>query len=536
MKYGLLPVTCSGENAMKNNLFILVISNITTNPFLDLKLRSAFCFGEKCITRHLLLSDIYAADSKKALVDAHQIIVLINYCEMIGKSNFVSTDEACFEKKQEMLASELQNTYSYLKTICKGQIVWFGLESNNNALKYVLGNTYLITKSINDLNKTLYATINNDDVFVDLNAIIAEVGINNSYSYKDKNRWNAIYSNEIWEKIAEEVKKQYNIFIGSTKKCIILDCDNVLWGGTIAEDGIENIKLGQYGEGRIFSEFQELLVSLYKHGVILTVCSKNDFNDIMRVFHEHNGMIIKEEHISCFMVNWEPKVNNIQLISDKLKIDLDSIVFVDDSLFEIETAKAFFPQITAFLFEKNFNYSLLSCFNLKTKVCYHEIERRTETYKTDTLREELKNSSVDFSDYLKKLKVNIELRTATSSEYRRISEITQRTNRCTNGKRYTVEELKYNSGNNNGNLFSVYVSDCFSDLGLVGAMEVCEKTVTLFSLSCRSLGRGVEERMIDYLLELFDVREIVFCNTHKNEWLMEWFDKKGIRIKNQGVE
>ena len=67
-------------------------------------------------------------------------------------------------------------------------------------------------------------------------------------------------------------------------------------------------------------------------------------------------------------------------------------------------------------------------------------------------------------------------------------------------------------------------------------MEVCEKTVTLFSLSCRSLGRGVEERMIDYLLELFDVREIVFCNTHKNEWLMEWFDKKGIRIKNQGVE
>ena len=82
---------------------------------------------------------------------------------MIGKSNFVSTDEACFEKKQEMLASELQNTYSYLKTICKGQIVWFGLESNNNALKYVLGNTYLITKSINDLNKTLYATINNDD-------------------------------------------------------------------------------------------------------------------------------------------------------------------------------------------------------------------------------------------------------------------------------------------------------------------------------------------------------------------------------------
>ena len=63
------------------------------------------------------------------------------------------------------------------------------------------------------------------------------------------------------------------------------------------------------------------------------MCSKNDESDILRMFKEHTGMLIKEEHISCFVCNWNNKPDNIKNIAERLNIGLDSIVFVDDSLF-----------------------------------------------------------------------------------------------------------------------------------------------------------------------------------------------------------
>lgn len=88
------------------------------------------------------------------------------------------------------------------------------------------------------------------------------------------------------------------------------------------------------------------MLNLYNHGVILTVCSKNDERDVLRVFHKHSGMVLKKAHIACFKVNWNDKPTNIKLISDELNIGINSMVFIDDSLFEIEAAKSFLPDLT----------------------------------------------------------------------------------------------------------------------------------------------------------------------------------------------
>lgn len=167
------------------------------------------------------------------------------------------------------------------------------------------------------------------------------------------------------------------------------------------------------------------------------------------------------------------------------------------------------------------DYEPFSCFNLRSDYDIEEVERRTQTYQTNSLRNELKSNSADCAEYVKSLGVIADIHKAIPAEFSRIAELTQRTNKCTNGKRYTVEDIKERAILPNVSLYSVSVSDRFSDLGLVGAMEVENDRLSLFSLSCRALGRRVEDKMINYISNRHEFKNIAFKLTEKNESLLE---------------
>jgi FkbH-like protein len=297
----------------------------------------------------------------------------------------------------------------------------------------------------------------------------------------------------------------------------VLDGDNVLWGGILSEDSMENIKLGGSGFGRAYQDFQRVVLSLYYNGVILAICSKNDLSDVMTVFRNHNEMIIKEEHIACFQVNWDDKINNIKLIAETLNIGFDSIVFVDDSTIEVEAVRSIFPEVTSIRFDCNSIYKDLSCFKLHSNVNFTDIENRNTTYRTNKLRESLKDQYKSYDDYITALDIRLDIHEAMPIEYNRISELTQRTNKCTNGKRYSVTEIKEKVKSKDFKLYSVLVSDKFSNLGLVGAVGVDGKTLDLFSLSCRSLGRKIEDKMISFIRQHHIITQIDFKLTDKNK-------------------
>lgn len=301
----------------------------------------------------------------------------------------------------------------------------------------------------------------------------------------------------------------------------MLDCDNVLWGGILSEDGIEGIHLGNSGLGREYQDFQRFLLNLYYHGLILTVCSKNDEYDVLRVFREHSGMLLREEHIACFKINWNDKPANIKAIADELNIGTDSMVFVDDSIFEIEAVKSVLPDVTVIQYDRELMYDKFSCFNLKSEVNLHEVEQRIETYRTNRARSILKAQCDSYDEYVKSLDSKVDIHEILPTEYSRVAELTQRTNKCTNGKRYTVSEIKERVTVPDVHFYSVSLSDRFSDLGIVGAMEVESDELKLFSLSCRALGRGVENEMINYVSDRHELENIVFKLTEKNESLLE---------------
>ncbi|MEG2110071.1 MAG: HAD-IIIC family phosphatase [Clostridium sp.] len=500
-----------------NSFKITFISNITLQPYMHKLLCRSYT--EMGIIPEIDFIKYEEYIENEILLKSNLLVVWLNFDELFNNIHIFNNKE---------ILSYIYNIcniiYKKIRIDYKSLVIWFGFEDFYDKSNIVSGNISISNKLVDKLNNLLYESFDSQTLLIDMKRIIAEEGINYAYNNTTKYRWSMPYSIELLEKCSKEIYKQYCIYKGITKKCIVLDCDNVLWGGILLEDGIQNIKLGSIGKGKMYKEFQKYLLDLYYKGVILTICSKNDLVDVENMFTQHSEMILKKEHIACFKVNWENKANNIKAISQYLNIDLNSMVFIDDSIFEIKLINQFLPEVKGVLFENYTVYEQLSGFNLKNELNSNIISTRNMTYITNQLREELKEKYINYDDYLMALEIKILIKEADKSEHNRISELSQRTNKVTNGKRYTVSELEEKISKNNFKLYAVYVSDKYSDLGLVGAMSVNNGILELFCLSCRALGRNIEQKMLENIqnkaIQTYD-----YIDTGKNNLVKELFQK-----------
>ena len=205
------------------------------------------------------------------------------------------------------------------------------------------------------------------------------------------------------------------------------------------------------------------------------------------------------------------------------------MVFIDDTPFEIQTVKNMLPDVMTILYNRDTVYEQLSCFNLKSDIDIENIQHRNNTFKSNQLRESLKCEFSDYNEYLKALEMRVVIKESSPVEYSRISELSQRTNKFTNGKRYTVADIKEKAAFGCYKLYSVSVSDKFSDLGLIGTIGIDCNTdgniLDLFCLSCRALGRNVENKMLQLVNE-YKVKKFEFISTGKNSNIKTLFNDK----------
>lgn len=464
--------------------------------------------------------EAYESDTPK---DADLVAVILNYDALYP--NFIvdtlraeSEDQAAWEDYR----ARCRRLYDFLRRNTHAAILWFGAEDFcYHPYTHTVGHVALTNGRIDAVNTSIAQMLSENGAYIDLKLLIAEVGIPNAYDLRGKHRWNAPYSRALLGAMAAAVEKQARLLRGDTKKCLVLDCDNVLWGGVLSEDGVENIRLDPS-----HLDLQRYLLSLYHRGVILTVCSKNDREDVLQAFRAREDMLLQERHIACFCVNWRDKPDNIRTVANALNIGLDSMVFLDDSSFEVEAVRATLPQVTAVRYDRDTVYGNLSCFTLPPCADGEKVRLRTETYQTNERREQLRQKTATYEEYLVSLQMKLTFREATDTELSRLSELTRRTNKCTNGTRYTAEELR-RKRENGYRLYAITLSDRFSDLGIVGAVGLQGTVLDLFSLSCRALGRGLEREML-VRAQTEGARSARFTPTQKNgglyDLLAEFFD------------
>ena len=173
----------------------------------------------------------------------------------------------------------------------------------------------------------------------DFNEFIQRYGENNVFNFKQFFSGDMKISIEYIPRFIDELMKFVIAILGVTKKCIVVDLDNTLWGGIIGEDGFDKINLGDEPIGRGFVEFQKRLLALNQRGIILAINSRNNFEDAIKVIKEHPNMILKEENFSSVKINWNDKATNLREIAKELNIGLDSLVFFDDDPINREFVK-----------------------------------------------------------------------------------------------------------------------------------------------------------------------------------------------------
>lgn len=289
------------------------------------------------------------------------------------------------------------------------------------------------------------------------------------------------------------------------KKCLVLDCDNVLWGGVLEEVGVSGVELDTIYPGNVYLAFQKFVKRLAQKGVILALCSKNDEKDVFKMLSEHPFMQIREKDVAAYRINWNNKADNIAQISKELKIDTDVFVFVDDSAEEIELVSRAFPGMTTILFDKKVKYNIEELFLSKGYFDLtnntEEDSKRNEMYYAERMRQKNRKVTIDEKEYLESLELKMTKEDLNDFNIERMGQLIARTHRANlSYRKYSIEELR--KMDESGKRIDCYkLRDRYGDYGYIAlVISGCEEQKTViydFYMSCRALGKGVEQNIVN---------------------------------------
>lgn len=295
--------------------------------------------------------------------------------------------------------------------------------------------------------------------------------------------------------------------LGLSRKCLVLDLDNTLWGGVIGEDGLSGIRLGAGPEGEAFVAFQDYILDLRNKGVILAVCSKNNEADAKEPFTRHPDMRIKLDDIAMFVANWRPKPDNLKHIAKTLNIGLDSLVFVDDNPAEREVVRQHLPDVEVITLPADptgYRRALAESLWFESASFTSEDAGKTEQYKAKAEIAQLESSAASLEDFHRSLLMQATIAPFDELHLPRIVQLIGKTNQFNlTTPRHTMQVVGELMSNPDCVHFYLKLRDRFTDHGLVSLLIAQKRGEVLdidtFLMSCRVIGRTVEAEMLAQL-------------------------------------
>lgn len=347
-----------------------------------------------------------------------------------------------------------------------------------------------------------------------------------------------VYDSDLLLTNFETLEKTYNILQKyfkpdntkqSLKKCLVLDCDGVLWKGIAGE---ENIIIDEQ-----VIKFQNELVKLYEKGVLLCLCSKNEPENIYEIF-QHFNMPLKQEHITLKKINANDKIQNIKEISTELNISTDSLIFVDDNPYEIGLVSSLMPEVETVKadYTSNFIDIINRIFSAGENIPQNDLNR-TKLYIEQKERVKSFASFNSVEEYNASLETKIICAPACTEHITRIAELSQRTNQFNlAAEHYSKEEIENFIKNKLYTVLYLSASDKYGDMSIVAAAVVKKLPDSVliknFMLSCRVFGRGFEYIILNKIKDMFKDSFIsgVFKLTEKNKKHNYFYKENGVEI------
>jgi acyl carrier protein len=351
--------------------------------------------------------------------------------------------------------------------------------------------------------KTELQNLNNN-----FNSLFFEDFVSSQRSYKISAKYDPYsfatadipYTEEYFTFLGTVVARRIHSILSQTlSKVIVVDCDNTLWEGICGEGSLEEVRVL---EKNII--LQKFLLEQYAKGIILCLCSKNNENDVFKVFNTNQNMLVNLNHFITWRINWKRKSDNLLSLAEELNLGMDSFIFIDDSPIECAEVFSSLPQVMTFQFFDNIDelkYLLKNIWTLDKNRVGKEDKYRTEMYRQNIQRNKLKTAVTSFNSFIEDLQVHTQILSADIDYIPRIIQMLARINQFNlTLKKYSIPELQKLINSKDHFCYVINVSDKFGDYGTVGVLilkrEGKRLTLDTFLISCRALGRGIEATML----------------------------------------
>lgn len=338
------------------------------------------------------------------------------------------------------------------------------------------------------------------------------------------------YANEVFEAAARAVMAALRALEGRARRLIVLDLDNTLWGGVVGEDGWRKIRLGGHDHvGEAFKDFQAALKTFANRGIQLGIVSKNDESVVLEALDCHPEMILRRSDFAGWRINWNDKAENILALVSELNLGLASVVFLDDNPVERDRVRHALPEVLVPDWPDDparFAGHLrgMDCFD--TAAVSIEDRGRAAMYVAERGRQAHRKVLASTGEWLATLQTRLKVEPVNATNLSRVSQLFNKTNQLNLSTRRLSEiEIARWAESTNRSLLAIRVADRFGDLGLVGIVSVeasaGEGRLVDFILSCRAMGRGIEQTMIGLAigeLKRFGVRNLtaLYRQTERN--------------------
>ena len=417
---------------------------------------------------------------------------------------------------------------------------------NNMELSYETGfgnldvvESYGMTRFIEQLNRSFadYAAMHDNFYLHDLHGLAARIGLSKWHDRFQYYAYKLAMSYDVIPEVSLGLAKIIKGVLGKNKKCLVLDLDNTLWGGIIGDDGMENIEIGhETPTAEAYTAFQQYVLDLKERGVILAICSKNE-EEVAKTGFDHPDSVLHVDDFVSFHANWEPKNRNIRAIAEEINIGTDSLVFIDDNPAERQIVRDTMPEVAVPEVDPVDVFSYIRALEgagyFEPVAISEDDRKRNASYMENKQRKALAGAMESYDDFLQSLDMYAEIDAFQPIYFDRIAQLTNKSNQFNlTTRRYTRADIAQMAAEPQYITLYGRLTDKFGDNGLVSVV-IGEKIgnvlhIRLWLMSCRVLKRGMEQMMLDVLVERAmadNCKELMgyYYKTAKNKMVAELY-------------
>ncbi len=395
---------------------------------------------------------------------------------------------------------------------------------------------------IDSFNRALATNLaGKQDLLLDVGGLAETVGLS---AWHDSNLWNIgkiPFANGFLPIYADLTCRLIAALRGKSRRCLVLDLDNTLWGGVIGDDGLEGIVLGQGdAQGEAHLQVQRTALALRERGIVLAVSSKNNDATARLPFQRHPEMLLRENHLAVFQANWNDKATNIRAIAAELSLGLESLVFLDDNPAERRLVRDMLPDVAVPELPDDpalYARTLLAAGYFEAITYSPEDQRRADFYQDNARRVALQRASGDLDAYLATLDMAITFQPFDEVGRARIAQLISKSNQFNlTTRRYSEAQVGEIETDPNCFTLQIRLTDTFGDNGMISVV-ICRRDADMWLIdtwlmSCRVLGRRVEQAVLQELVSharsLGIVRLVgAYRPTERNSLVADHYSKLG---------